>query len=82
MERAMASQDKLDYCDPAITAAVDEAFEAVWPVIQSSEPGSDIKSDCERRVELSQRLAALVLDGVTDAAELRNRVLASLSSTA
>ena len=76
VEGAVASQDKPDYCDPAITAAVEEAFEAVWSLIQASEPGDD-NNDCGRRVELSQKLAALVVDGVTDPTELRNRVLAS-----
>jgi hypothetical protein len=67
-----------DYCDPKITSAVDEAYEAVWAVIEVSEPGRDEKTDCERRVELSQKLASLVVDGVTDPAELRDRALASM----
>ena len=69
----------LDYCDPKITSAVDEAYEAVWAVIQISEPVRDEKSDCERRAELSQKLASLVVDGVTDPAQLRDRALASMS---
>jgi len=68
-----------DYCDPKITSAVDEAYEAVWAAIQISEPVRDQKTDCERRVELSQKLASLVVDGVTDPAELRDRVLANMS---
>ena len=68
-----------DYCDPKITSAVDEAYEAVWAVIQISEPVRDEKTDCERRVELSQKLASLVVDGVTDPAQLRDRALASMS---
>ena len=67
------------YCDPKITSAVVEAYEAVWAVIQISEPVRDEKSDCERRAELSQKLASLVVDGVTDPAELRDRALASMS---
>jgi hypothetical protein len=68
-----------DYCDPKITSAVDEAYEAVWAAIQIGEPVRDQKTDCERRVELSQKLASLVVDGVTDPAELRDRALASMS---
>ena len=70
---------EFSYCDPKITSAVVEAYEAVWAVIQISEPVRDEKSDCERRAELSQKLASLVVDGVTDPAELRDRALASMS---
>ena len=34
-----------DYCDPKITSAVVEAYEAVWAVIQISEPVRDAKSE-------------------------------------
>ena len=68
-----------DYCDPEITGAVEEAFNEVWAVIKANDqPGSEIESDCERKVELSRRLAELVVAGITDPAELRKRALASL----
>jgi hypothetical protein len=69
----------LDYCDPEITGAVEEAFNEVWDVIKANDqPGSEAETDCERRVELSRRLAELVVAGITDPAELRKRALASL----
>ena len=67
-----------NYCDPKITGAVEEAFEAVWAVIKANDQaGIEIETDCERRVELSRKLAELVVDGITDVAELRGRALAS-----
>jgi len=67
-----------DYCDPKITGAVEEAFEAVWAVIKANDQaGGETEPDCERRVELSRKLAEFVVDGITDPAELRSRVLAS-----
>ena len=50
-----------NYCDPKITGAVEEAFEAVWAVIKANDQaGIEIETDCERRVELSRKLAELV----------------------
>ena len=67
-----------NYCDPKITGAVEEAFEAVWAVIKANDQaGIEIETDCERRVELSRKLAELVVEGITDVAELRGRALAS-----
>jgi hypothetical protein len=67
-----------DYCDPEITGAVEDAFNDVWDVIKANDqPGSEAKTDCERRVELSRRLAELVVAGITDPAQLKGRALAS-----
>jgi hypothetical protein len=67
-----------NYCDPKITGAVEEAFEAVWAVIKANDQaGIEIETDCERRAELSRKLAELVVEGITDVAELRGRALAS-----
>ena len=67
-----------NYCDPKITGAVEEAFEAVWAVIKANDQaGIEIETDCERRAELSRKLAELVVEGITDVAELRARALAS-----
>ena len=73
------SPPAVDYCDPKITSAVDEAYEAVWAIIQNCDPSNGAKTECERKAELSQTIGALVVDGVTDPAELRDRALASLS---
>ena len=76
---APASQSPTpDYCDPEITGAVEEAFNEVWAVIKGNDqPGSEAETDCERRVELSRRLAELVVAGITDPAQLKARALAS-----
>jgi ABC-type branched-subunit amino acid transport system substrate-binding protein len=67
-----------DYCDPKITGAVEEAFEAVWAVIKANDQaGGETEPDCERRVELSRKLAEFVVEGVTDPTELTARTLAS-----
>ena len=67
-----------NYCDPKITGAVEDAFNDVWDVIKANDqPGSEAETDCERRVELSRRLAELVVAGITDPAQLRARALAS-----
>jgi hypothetical protein len=76
---ASASQlPAADYCDPKITGAVEDAFNDVWDVIKANDqPGSEAETDCERRVELSRRLAELVVAGITDPAQLKARALAS-----
>jgi hypothetical protein len=67
-----------NYCDPKITGAVEEAFEAVWAVIKANDQaGGETEPDCERRVELSRKLAEFVVEGITNPAELRARALAS-----
>ena len=67
-----------NYCDPKITGAVEEAFEAVWAVIKANDQaGIEIETDCERRAEHNRKLAELVVEGITDVAELRGRALAS-----
>ena len=67
-----------NYCDPKITGAVEEAFETVWAVINANDQaGGETELDCERRVELSRKLAEFVVEGITDAAELKMRALAS-----
>ena len=68
----------LDYCDPKITSVVEEAYEAVWAIVQNADPSDGAKTECERKAELSQTIGALVVDGVTDPAELCDRALAIL----
>jgi hypothetical protein len=62
-------------CDDEKIAAIEEAFDATWTVIQANDPDRDLKYDCERMAALSQKLAELVADGVTDPAELRRLAL-------
>jgi hypothetical protein len=62
-------------CDGEKIAAIEEAFSATWAVIQAHEPDRDLKYDCERMAALSQKLGELVLEGVTDPAQLRSLAL-------
>jgi hypothetical protein len=62
-------------CDNQKIAAIEEAFNTTWAVIQANDPDRDLKYDCERMAALSQKLADLVLEGVTDPAELRRLAL-------
>ena len=62
-------------CDDEKITAIEEAFNATWTVIQAHEPDRDEKYDCERMASLSQKLAELVVEGVTDPAELRRLAL-------
>jgi hypothetical protein len=67
-----------DYCDPKITGAVEEAFEAVWTIIKANDQAAgETETDCERKVALSRKLAEFVVEGITDPTELRARALAS-----
>jgi hypothetical protein len=62
-------------CDDEKIAAIEEAFDATWTAIQANEPGRDLNYDCERMAALSQKLGELVLNGITDPAELRRLAL-------
>ena len=62
-------------CDDEKIAAIEEAFDATWTAIQANEPDRDLNYDCERMAALSQKLGELVLNGVTDPAELSRRAL-------
>ena len=65
--------------DPALLAAVEQAFDAAWTVLQARDPFRDFDKDNELKTELSHELSALAADGVTDAIELREWALEGLS---
>ena len=75
------SPPAVDYCDPKITSAVDEAYEAVWAIIQNCDPSNGVKTECERKADLSQTIGSLVVEGVTDPNELRDRAIAIMTET-
>ena len=62
-------------CDDEKIAAIEEAFDGTWTAIQANEPDRDLNYDCERMAALSQKLGELVLNGITDPAELRRLAL-------
>ena len=65
--------------DPTLLAAVDRVFDATWTMLQARDPFRDFDRDNELKTELSHKLSALAADGVTDAIELREWALESLS---
>jgi hypothetical protein len=67
--------------DPVLLAAIEQAFDASWTALQARDPFRDFDRDNELKTDLSQRLAALVADGVTDPIELREWSLESLPLT-
>jgi hypothetical protein len=65
--------------DPAILAAIHEAFEATWSVLQAHEQSPPSKErNAELGIALSRVLVALAAEGVIDPAELRSRALLEL----
>jgi hypothetical protein len=64
--------------DPALLAAIEQAFDASWTALQARDPFRDFDKDNELKSALGQRLATLVVDGVTDPIELREWALESL----
>ena len=65
--------------DPATLAAIHEAFEATWAVLQAHEPSPPSKErNAELGFALSHVLVALAAGGVIDPAELRSRALQEL----
>jgi hypothetical protein len=82
MEGAMGSRyPPPNLYNPVLLAAIEQAFDASWTVIQAHDPFRDFDRDNELKTALSQRLAALAADGVTDPVELREFSLESLPLT-
>ena len=77
-----ATKPASNYCDPKIISLVEEAYQAVWAVIQDMDTSNGANTECDRKVELSQTIGALVVEGITDPAELRDCALASMSLVA
>ncbi len=71
----MSSPQSPVKCDDERVAAIDKAFDVTWAVIQANEPDRDLKHDCERMAALSEKLAELTTDGITDPAELKRLAL-------
>jgi hypothetical protein len=55
---------------PEQAALLAQSFDAVWAAIETRNPDRDREGDIERQAALSQILAGLVVDGVTDPQQL------------
>jgi hypothetical protein len=65
--------------DPSTVAAIHEAFQATWAVLQAHEPSPPSRErSAELGFALSRVLVALAAGGVIDPAELRSRALREL----
>ena len=62
----------------SLRAALEQAFDATWTVLQARNAFRDFDRDNELQTALSQTLATLAVEGVTDPIELRERALESL----
>jgi hypothetical protein len=74
MEGVMSSASPFQ-CDHEKIEALEEAFNAAWAVIQANDPDRDLEHDCERMASLSQKLAEISADGITNPAELERLAL-------
>ena len=70
-----AMTDSSFECNQEKIQAIEEAFDAAWAFIQANEPERDSKHDCERMTALSQKIAELSAEGITDPSELRRLAL-------
>lgn len=62
----------------SLRAALEQAFNATWTVLQARNAFRDFDRDNELQTALSQTLATLAVEGVTDPIELREWALESL----
>ena len=62
----------------SLRAALEQAFDATWTVLQARNAFRDFDRDNELQSALSQTLATLAMEGVTDPLELREWALESL----
>jgi len=70
-----------NWSNPVLLAALEQAFDATWPVIRAHEAGNDKGRMAELSMSLSRRLVELAADGVTDPQELRRLALETFPPT-
>jgi hypothetical protein len=69
--------DSYDH-DPKTLEALGQAFDATWVELQARDLFRDFERDSELKTAISEKLAMLAADGVTDPIELREWALESL----
>ena len=69
--------DSYDH-DSKTLEALGQAFDATWVELQARDPFRDFERDSELKTAISEKLAMLAADGVTDPIELREWALESL----
>ena len=78
MEGAMGSRHPQLNLNSSLRAALEQAFDATWTELQARNAFRDFDRDNELQSALSQTLATLAVEGVTDPIELREWALESL----
>jgi hypothetical protein len=72
----MDSFDPLpNWSDPVLLAAIQQAFDATWPVIRANKIGNDKARMAELGMALNHRIVELAANGVTDPHELQRLAL-------
>jgi len=69
---------RLDFYTPKTLAVMDQAFAAIWKILQADDPFRDYGKDGELRIAVGQKLLNLIADGVTDPRRLRQLTVESL----
>jgi hypothetical protein len=67
-----------DPFNPELLAAMKQAFDATWAVIQAQRPSLDKERANALSLDMSRKIVALAAEGVTDSLDLRRRMLESL----
>jgi hypothetical protein len=70
-----------NWSDVALLAAIEQAFDATWPVIRAREAGNNKARMAELSMALSHRLVELAANGVTDPHELQRLALETFPVT-
>jgi hypothetical protein len=80
--REQADNPPPRWSDPVVLAAIEQAFDATWPVIRAHESGNDKARIAELSMMLSHMLVELASEGVADPQELRRLALENFPLTA
>jgi len=70
------------WSNPVVLAAIEQAFDSTWPLIQSQAADLDKARTAELNMALSHRLVELAAGGVIDPEELQRLALETFQSTA
>jgi hypothetical protein len=70
-----------NWSDVALLAAIEQAFDATWPVIRAREAGNNKARMAELSMALSHSLVELAANGVTNPHELQRLALETFPVT-
>jgi len=74
----MGSQNPLpNWSDPELLVAIEQAFDATWPVLRAHETCADKARMADLSMKLSHKLIELAAEGIRDPQQLRKLALES-----